>query len=151
MLTFDYLGALGASLLFPLVLVPKLGLVRVADAVRAVNVGVALWTTVVLRERAGRAAGACRSPCVAALALLVARHAVRPNDILQLAEGNLYADEIILRADNAVSAHRAHRVEGRPAPVPELATCSSARATSIATTRRWCIPGWRHCRQRGGC
>ena len=29
-LTFDYLGALGASLLFPLVLVPHLGLVRAA-------------------------------------------------------------------------------------------------------------------------
>ena len=29
-LTFDYLGALGASLLFPLLLVPKLGLVRSA-------------------------------------------------------------------------------------------------------------------------
>ena len=29
-LTFDYLGALGASLLFPLLLVPRLGLVRSA-------------------------------------------------------------------------------------------------------------------------
>src|SRR3954470_11479460 len=29
-LTFDYLGALGASLLFPIVLVPKLGMVRSA-------------------------------------------------------------------------------------------------------------------------
>jgi len=29
-LTFDYLGALGASLLFPILLVPKLGLVRSA-------------------------------------------------------------------------------------------------------------------------
>ena len=29
-LTFDYLGALGASLLFPLLLVPQLGLVRSA-------------------------------------------------------------------------------------------------------------------------
>ena len=29
-LTFDYLGALGASVLFPVLLVPKLGLVRSA-------------------------------------------------------------------------------------------------------------------------
>ena len=33
-LTFDYLGALAASLLFPLFLVPHLGLVRSARAVR---------------------------------------------------------------------------------------------------------------------
>ena len=33
-LTFDYLGALGASLAFPLLLVPHLGLVRSADPVR---------------------------------------------------------------------------------------------------------------------
>ena len=29
-LTFDYIGALAASLLFPIILVPKLGLVRSA-------------------------------------------------------------------------------------------------------------------------
>ena len=44
-LTFDYLGALGASLLFPLILVPKLGLVRGAILFGMVNAGVALWST----------------------------------------------------------------------------------------------------------
>jgi spermidine synthase len=48
-LTFDYLGALGASLLFPIVLVPRLGLVRSPMLFGAINVGVALWTTFVLR------------------------------------------------------------------------------------------------------
>jgi spermidine synthase len=43
-LTFDYLGALGASLLFPLLLVPKLGLVRSAILFGMVNAGVAQLT-----------------------------------------------------------------------------------------------------------
>src|SRR5215467_14565605 len=44
-LTFDYLGALGASLLFPIILVPRLGLVRSALFFGLINAGVALWST----------------------------------------------------------------------------------------------------------
>src|SRR5215475_12642769 len=44
-LTFDYLGALFASILFPLFLVPKLGLVRSALFFGVVNAGVAMWST----------------------------------------------------------------------------------------------------------
>ena len=44
-LTFDYLGALGASLLFPLLLVPQLGLVRSALLFGMLNAAVALWST----------------------------------------------------------------------------------------------------------
>src|SRR5271163_3370863 len=50
-LTFDYLGALGASLLFPLLLVPKLGLVRSALVFGILNAGVALWSTFLFREQ----------------------------------------------------------------------------------------------------
>src|ERR1700686_2375054 len=42
-LTFDYLGALGASLLFPILLV--LGLVRSAMLFGIINAAVALWST----------------------------------------------------------------------------------------------------------
>lgn len=42
--TFDYVGALFASLLFPLLLVPHLGLVRTAFLFGIFNVAVALWT-----------------------------------------------------------------------------------------------------------
>ncbi len=99
-LTFDYLGALGASLLFPIVLVPRLGLVRAPMLFGAINVGVALWTTVVLRQ----ALDARRFPwgrrtlqaaCVVALALLGAG-LVWANSIQGAAEGNLYADEVVL-------------------------------------------------------
>jgi spermidine synthase len=44
-LALDYVGALCASLLFPLVLVPHLGLLRSSLALGMVNASVALWTT----------------------------------------------------------------------------------------------------------
>ncbi|WP_428384609.1 polyamine aminopropyltransferase [Nevskia ramosa] len=42
-LTFDYLGALGVSIAFPLLLVPKLGLIRTSLLFGMMNVGVAAW------------------------------------------------------------------------------------------------------------
>ncbi len=50
--TFDYVGALLASLLFPLVLVPQLGLVRSAFFFGIVNAAVGLWTLWLFREQA---------------------------------------------------------------------------------------------------
>src|SRR4051812_24884734 len=44
-LTFDYLGALAASLLFPIVLVPRLGLVRTSLMFGLLNALVGLWST----------------------------------------------------------------------------------------------------------
>src|SRR5258706_3563904 len=44
-LTFDYIGALVASLLFPLFLVPKLGLVRTSLVFGCLNAAVGLWGT----------------------------------------------------------------------------------------------------------
>src|SRR5512141_537081 len=49
-LTFDYLGALGASLLFPILLVPHLGLVRAAVLFGMINAAVALWSTFLFRR-----------------------------------------------------------------------------------------------------
>lgn len=43
-LTFDSLGALAVSLLFPLLLAPSLGLIRTAFLFGGLNVAVALWT-----------------------------------------------------------------------------------------------------------
>lgn len=44
----DYIGALAASLLFPLFLVPHVGLLRTSLLLGLVNAGVALWTTFLL-------------------------------------------------------------------------------------------------------
>ncbi|MDB5212078.1 MAG: spermidine synthase [Myxococcaceae bacterium] len=53
-LAYDYVGALAASLLFPLLLVPRLGLVKTSVAAGAVNAVVALSATFVVRvERPG--------------------------------------------------------------------------------------------------
>jgi spermidine synthase len=48
--TFDYIGALAASLLFPLVLVPHLGLVRSGFLFGMINTGVGLLAVEVLRR-----------------------------------------------------------------------------------------------------
>ncbi|MBL8229916.1 MAG: hypothetical protein JNL98_15620, partial [Bryobacterales bacterium] len=93
-LTFDYLGALGASLIFPLWLVPKLGLVRGAIFFGILNVAVALWTTYLFRERIGGLMR-LRALCVAAIAALAIGMAYG-NQILDLADSNLYADEVIM-------------------------------------------------------
>ena len=72
-LAFDYLGALFASVLFPLVLVPRLGLVRTALATGLVNALLAVSATWVVRlERPTllRGAGAV---VVAALAVAFTR------------------------------------------------------------------------------
>jgi spermidine synthase len=95
-LTFDYLGALGASLLFPIVLVPTLGLVRAPMLFGVINVAVALWTTVVLRgSLAPSVRRSLQATCVAALALLGVG-LWKANVILDLAEANLYADDVVL-------------------------------------------------------
>lgn len=95
-LTFDYLGALGASLLFPIVLVPKLGLVRAPMLFGAINVAVALWTTFVLRGALSTFTQRwLQALCAVALTLL-GIGLWRANDILDLAESNLYADDVVL-------------------------------------------------------
>ena len=49
-LTFDYLGALAVSLLFPLVLAPRLGMARTALLFGLLNAGVALFTAQMFRK-----------------------------------------------------------------------------------------------------
>lgn len=93
-LTFDYLGALAASVAFPIVLVPYLGLVRASLLFGMINVAVALWTTFVLKASLG-AARTLQAACVASLVLLGVGMA-GADAIQDAAEGNLYADEIVL-------------------------------------------------------
>src|SRR5579864_6396975 len=96
-LTFDYLGALGASLLFPILLVPRLGLVRSAMLFGLVNAGVALWSTYLFSHQLS-GARALRAACVIVLCglgvgMAEARH------ITATAEDNIYADDIIFARD----------------------------------------------------
>src|SRR3954468_8236827 len=68
-LTFDYLGALGASLLFPIVLVPQLGLVLSAVLFGIVNPAVALWGTFLFKDQL-RSPQPLRVACLLVLTLL---------------------------------------------------------------------------------
>ena len=96
-LTFDYLGALGASLLFPVLLVPHLGLVRSAMLFGLVNVAVALWSTFLFAKQLPSVRGlrvlCALVMCALALGLAQARR------ITTAAEDNIYADEIIFARD----------------------------------------------------
>jgi spermidine synthase len=96
-LTFDYLGALAASLLFPILLVPKLGMVRSALLFGLINAGVALWSTYLFREEVG-ARTFLRTACVVVLVALGAGM-VGAEKITQTADNNLYADEVIFSRD----------------------------------------------------
>src|SRR5437773_11019599 len=92
-LTFDYLGALAVSLLFPLFLAPKLGLVRTCFLFGILNVLVAGWTTVLFRDQVARLSS-LRAQCAAVLVLLLAGFAYGER-MTTLAEENLYTDDII--------------------------------------------------------
>ena len=96
-LTFDYLGALFASVLFPLLLVPKLGLIRSALFFGIVNAAVALWSTRLFAEQMVRPRR-LQAACVAAIVLLSAAFAGGAR-INAFAEDNIYADDIILSRD----------------------------------------------------
>jgi spermidine synthase len=96
-LTFDYLGALGASLLFPILLVPYLGLVRSAMAFGIVNVAVALWGTFLFAKQIG-SVRTLRVLCILVMCGLGIGLA-QAKRITAAAEDNIYADEIIFARD----------------------------------------------------
>jgi spermidine synthase len=97
-LTFDYLGALGASLLFPILLVPHLGLVRSAMLFGIINAAVALWSTFLFAKELSTAR-ALRAACVVVLCGLAIGMA-QAKKISATAEENIYADEIIFARDS---------------------------------------------------
>ena len=96
-LTFDYIGALFASLLFPLLLVPRLGLVRSALLFGVINVAVGLWSTYLFRDVLPRRRAL---QVTGVLALIVLSAGLwKGQAITSLAEEGMYADPIILAKD----------------------------------------------------
>jgi spermidine synthase len=97
-LTFDYLGALAASLAFPILLVPHLGLVRSAVLFGLVNAAIALWSTYIFADvlptrRTLRAASVF-------VLVLLGVGMVTAGRITDAAEGNIYADDVIFARDS---------------------------------------------------
>jgi spermidine synthase len=94
-LTFDYIGALAAALMFPLVLVPHLGLVRSSLVMGAANASVALWGTWLLAPRLGKRAivGVRVRAMLVLIAMLIG---IAIADVFTTwAEDEMYADPIV--------------------------------------------------------
>ena len=97
-LAFDYIGALLASILFPILFVPRLGLVRTSLIFGLLNAGVALWGTWLLRSIISGSVIALRVRAVIVIALLLIG-LVKANRLTSLAEDEMFADEIVYSKD----------------------------------------------------
>lgn len=97
-LAFDYIGALLASILFPILFVPKLGLIRTSLIFGMLNAGVALWGTWLLRPLIKGSIVGLRVKAVLVIALLLIA-LVKANKITSLAEDEMFADEIVYTKD----------------------------------------------------
>jgi spermidine synthase len=93
-LAFDYIGALVASLLFPIFLVPRLGLNRTSLLFGMLNAGVALWGTWLLLPLLRRNVNFLRVKAIIVLVLLVIGF-IKADSLTSLAEDALFTDNII--------------------------------------------------------
>lgn len=135
-LTFDYLGALAVSLLFPILLAPHLGLNRTSLLFGLLNALVAVWTLWLFRDQLPQQRW-LRGQCLAAIVALTAGF-IAADRITTLAEENLYADGSCWPAVRPIS--------GSCSPAGKTTCvcfstiiCNSAPVMNTATTRRWCI------------
>ena len=93
-LALDYVGALVASLLFPIFLVPRLGLTRTSLLFGMLNAAVAVWATWLLEPLIKRNVMLFRvKGAVVILLLLIAF--IKADSLTTLAEDGLFADNII--------------------------------------------------------
>lgn len=93
-LAFDYIGALIASLLFPLFLMPRLGLVRTSLIIGLFNAGVGLWGTWLMRPIIKGQVAGLRGRAVLVIALLVIC-IIKADRLTSLAEDEMFSDDIV--------------------------------------------------------
>lgn len=93
-LAFDYLGALVAAILFPILLVPKLGLVRTSLLFGMLNAGVGLWGTWLMRPLIKGSVSSLRGKAIIVLAILLIGF-IKADSLTSMAEDQLFADDII--------------------------------------------------------
>ncbi|TWU15836.1 polyamine aminopropyltransferase [Allorhodopirellula heiligendammensis] len=94
-LAFDYLGALFASVLFPIFLVPRLGLTRTAILFGLLNAAVGLWGTYLLRPLLpARGLEGLRGRAVLVIGLLIVGF-IKADSLTTLAEENTLGGQII--------------------------------------------------------
>ncbi|MGI8812011.1 MAG: polyamine aminopropyltransferase [Pyrinomonadaceae bacterium] len=93
-LALDYVGALVASLLFPLLLVPKLGLNRTSLLFGMLNAGVAVWATWLLEPLIKQKLLGFRIKGVVIIVLLLIAF-IKADRLTTLAEDGLFMDNIV--------------------------------------------------------
>src|SRR5262245_3111414 len=96
-LTYDYVGALVASLAFPLFLMRYLGPMRTSLAIGLLNAAVALWATWLLRTQIKGGVSVVRARGLL-LMLLLLGGLVYSNQLISLAEEELYGGERVVVA-----------------------------------------------------
>lgn len=97
-LAMDYVGALLASILFPILFVPRLGLIRTSLIFGMLNAAVALWGTWLLQPLIKSGLTALRVKAVIVMALLLFA-LIKANTLTSLAEDEMFADEIVYTKD----------------------------------------------------
>ena len=93
-LAFDYIGALVASLMFPILLVPHLGIIRTSLLFGALNAGVGLWGSYLLKPLLPDRLAGLRGRAVLTIALLAVAF-VKAETLTKLSEENLYEQSIV--------------------------------------------------------
>ena len=93
-LAFDYIGALVASLLFPVFLVTRLGLVRTSLLFGMLNAAVGLWGTWLMRPLIKGSVTGMRARAIAVMVLLLIG-VIKANTLTALAEEQLFADDVV--------------------------------------------------------
>ena len=91
--TFDYIGALLASILFPLVLVPKLGIMGTSLFFGMINVSIAIALSFLLKAEL-KSVYVLRTKAIGAFLILFIVY-LFSNSILSYSEGKLYGENII--------------------------------------------------------
>jgi len=99
-LAFDYIGALAASLLFPLFLVPRLGLARTSLLFGILNATIGIWGTWLLLPLIKKNVTILRVKGFIIVALLAVAF-IKADALTSLAEDALFADNIIYAKSSA--------------------------------------------------
>jgi spermidine synthase len=94
-LALDYAGALVASLLFPIFLVPRLGLTRTSLLFGAANAAVGIWGTFLLEDLVKRRDRVAIQVKGAVIIVLLAIAFVKADTLTSLAEDALFTDNIV--------------------------------------------------------
>jgi spermidine synthase len=93
-LTFDYVGSLFAAILFPLLMVPRLGLIRTSLVFGLFNAAVGLWGTSLMKGIIERGLPGLRVRSAIVIVLLLTGLA-NADRLTKLSEDQIYADAII--------------------------------------------------------